>query len=70
MLFFSGVNLLFIGLVGEYVGRIFISINKSPQYVIREFININNNEIIEKSIIEGVDNYEENTNFRSGQCSN
>lgn len=70
MLFFSGVNLLFIGLVGEYVGRIFISINKSPQYVIREFIKANNNEIIEKNIIEGVDNYEENTNSRSGQCSN
>ncbi len=51
MLFFSGLNLLFIGLVGEYVGRIFISINKSPQYVIRESINTNNKELVEKSIL-------------------
>ena len=65
MLFFSGLNLLFIGLVGEYVGRIFISINQSTQYVIKEIINAENNELSERNIIEGVDNYEENTNSRS-----
>ena len=25
-----------LGLVGEYIGRIYICINKAPQYVIRE----------------------------------
>ena len=40
MLFFSGLNLLFLGLVGEYIGRIFISLNKQPQYIIRETYNI------------------------------
>lgn len=36
MLFLGGIQLITIGMVGEYVGRIFISLNNSPQYVIRE----------------------------------
>lgn len=36
ILFFAGINLLFIGLVGEYVGRIFLSLNKEPQYIVRQ----------------------------------
>lgn len=31
--------MLMLGLIGEYVGRIYISLNNSPQYVIREIIN-------------------------------
>lgn len=30
--------MLMLGLIGEYVGRIYISLNNSPQYVIREVI--------------------------------
>jgi undecaprenyl-phosphate 4-deoxy-4-formamido-L-arabinose transferase len=33
---FAGVQLLAIGMIGEYIGRIFISQNKSPQFVIRK----------------------------------
>jgi undecaprenyl-phosphate 4-deoxy-4-formamido-L-arabinose transferase len=33
---FSGVQLMSIGMIGEYVGRIFISQNKRPQYTIRK----------------------------------
>lgn len=36
--FFAGINLLFLGLVGEYVGRMFLGINKTPQYVVRRII--------------------------------
>jgi polyisoprenyl-phosphate glycosyltransferase len=36
MLIFSGVQLLSIGMVGEYVGRVFLTQNGTPQYVIRE----------------------------------
>lgn len=36
MLFIGGMIMLLLGLIGEYVGRIYISINHSPQYVIRE----------------------------------
>lgn len=36
IVFFGGMIMLMLGLVGEYVGRIYISINNSPQYVIRD----------------------------------
>ena len=34
ILFLAGWILISLGIVGEYIGRIFISINNSPQYVI------------------------------------
>lgn len=36
---FGGMVMLMLGLIGEYIGRIYISLNNSPQYVIREKIN-------------------------------
>ena len=39
IVFFGGMIMLMLGLIGEYVGRIYISLNNSPQYVIREIIN-------------------------------
>jgi len=32
----GGLNLLMLGLVGEYIGRIYICINRSPQFVVKE----------------------------------
>ncbi len=40
ILFSTGMVLLILGIIGEYLGRIYISINNSPQYVIRDTINI------------------------------
>ena len=40
ILFVGGVIMMMLGLIGEYIGRIYISINNSPQYVIKEKINI------------------------------
>lgn len=34
--FFSGINLLLIGMVGEYLGRVFLTINRQPQFIIRK----------------------------------
>lgn len=40
IIFFGGIQLLSIGLLGEYIGRVFLSINKKPQYVIKEKYSI------------------------------
>lgn len=44
LMFIGGIIMLMLGLIGEYIGRIYISINRSPQYVIREKINIQDGE--------------------------
>ena len=36
LLFVGGMIMLMLGLIGEYIGRIYICINRAPQYVIRE----------------------------------
>lgn len=33
--FFSGVIMLFLGILGEYIGRMFLGMNNQPQYVVR-----------------------------------
>jgi undecaprenyl-phosphate 4-deoxy-4-formamido-L-arabinose transferase len=33
---FSGIQLIMLGMVGEYIGRVFLSLNKKPQYTIRK----------------------------------
>lgn len=39
LVFFGGMIMIMLGLIGEYIGRIYISMNNSPQYVIRERMN-------------------------------
>lgn len=36
----GGINLIFVGVVGEYVGRLFMALSQQPQSVITERINI------------------------------
>lgn len=38
LLIIGGMILLVLGLIGEYIGRMYISINKSPQFVIKEIV--------------------------------
>lgn len=40
--FFSGLIMLFMGTIGEYLGRMFLGMNKQPQFVVREVISQNN----------------------------
>lgn len=42
-LFIGGAILLCLGLIGEYVGRIYLCINRMPQYVIKNTINMEDN---------------------------
>jgi undecaprenyl-phosphate 4-deoxy-4-formamido-L-arabinose transferase len=37
-LLFSGIQLAMLGLVGEYVGRLFLTSNRTPQFIVREVI--------------------------------
>ncbi|MCR5478065.1 MAG: glycosyltransferase [Lachnospiraceae bacterium] len=43
IVFFGGMVMIMLGLIGEYIGRIYISMNNSPQYVIREEWNMEEN---------------------------
>lgn len=42
MLFLGGIMMLMMGLLGEYVGRIYINENRAPQFIIRNTVNENN----------------------------
>lgn len=39
ILVIGGMVMIMLGLIGEYIGRIYITLNNSPQYVIREVVN-------------------------------
>lgn len=39
ILFMSGLILLFLGIIGEYLGRLFMTANRTPQFVVREQLN-------------------------------
>jgi undecaprenyl-phosphate 4-deoxy-4-formamido-L-arabinose transferase len=36
VVFMGGMIMMMLGMIGEYLGRLYISQNKNPQYVIRE----------------------------------
>jgi len=38
MLIFSGTQLFMLGLIGEYIGRMFLAVNQRPQSVVREVV--------------------------------
>lgn len=40
MLIFSGTQLVLLGLIGEYVGRMFLAVNQRPQAVVRELVRV------------------------------
>ena len=44
IVFMGGMTMVMLGLVGEYIGRMYITMNNSPQFVIRETVNENGQE--------------------------
>lgn len=40
LLFLSGLILMVLGIIGEYLGKIILTINQTPQYIVRETYNI------------------------------
>jgi undecaprenyl-phosphate 4-deoxy-4-formamido-L-arabinose transferase len=43
ILIIGGIIMMMLGLIGEYIGRIYISLNHSPQYVIRKTVGFTKN---------------------------
>jgi undecaprenyl-phosphate 4-deoxy-4-formamido-L-arabinose transferase len=41
LLTFSGVQLIMLGVIGEYIGRMFLTINQRPQSIVREIVSGN-----------------------------
>ena len=41
--FLGGLILIMLGMIGEYIGRIYISINNAPQYTIRQVVTADSN---------------------------
>lgn len=39
MLIFFGLILLVLGIIGEYLGKMLLTLNNTPQYIIRETLN-------------------------------
>lgn len=42
MLLLAGVQLMMLGIMGEYMGRIFLTINHKPQYIVRDITHNHN----------------------------
>lgn len=45
VLIFAGIQLVSVGVIGEYVGRIFLSQNRKPQYTIRKRFDKKNGKL-------------------------
>ena len=43
MLFFSGLNMMGLGILGEYLGRVFIEVKQRPLYLVQDLIGFENN---------------------------
>ena len=43
IIFFAGIQLVFIGLLGEYIGKVLKNVNKEPQYFI-DYIKLNESQ--------------------------
>ena len=44
MVFFFGLVLMVLGIIGEYLGKMLLTLNHTPQYIVRETVNITDME--------------------------
>lgn len=44
MMVFFGIVLLVLGIIGEYLGKIILALNSTPQYIVRETVNVEEEE--------------------------
>jgi polyisoprenyl-phosphate glycosyltransferase len=50
LMFFSGVQLFFLGVIGEYLGRVFDEVKRRPLFIVRETIGLGRNHAVGGSI--------------------
>ena len=55
LLFFSGLNMIGLGIIGEYLGRVFIEVKQRPLYLVRDTIGFDRPETAEVSVQRSVD---------------
>ena len=44
MVVLAGLILMVLGIIGEYLGKMILILNRTPQYIVRETINITEDE--------------------------
>jgi len=52
LLFFSGLNMIGLGIIGEYLGRVFIEVKHRPLYLVRETIGFDLAEAAEAQAVQ------------------
>ena len=40
----AGLILMVLGIIGEYLGKMILILNRTPQYIVRETINVTEDE--------------------------
>jgi glycosyltransferase involved in cell wall biosynthesis len=54
IIFLSGVNLFFLGVIGEYVGRVYEETKARPHYVIARIVSRKRSRVAEETILDSV----------------
>ena len=59
LLFFSGLNMIGLGIIGEYLGRVFVEVKRRPLYLVRDTIGFEGQEPAEAAVHRTLDEQQE-----------